>query len=101
MTEARQYVGLTATPDRLVHIRRSRLRADTENSKGLEENTYLDQEKIEEEIRKARKLFSKYGWPVIDVTKRSVEETSAEIMALYQNREEPSAISSGDNNVGS
>lgn len=93
------YVGLTATPDRLVHIRRSRLRADTENSKGLEENTYLDQEKIEEEIRKARKLFSRYGWPVIDVTKRSVEETSAEIMALFQNREEPPAIPSGDNNV--
>jgi hypothetical protein len=82
------YVGLTATPDRLVHIRRSRLKADTENSKGLEENKYLDEEIIEEEIRNARKLFSKYGWPVIDVTKRSVEETSAEIMALFQNYQE-------------
>ncbi len=98
------YVGLTAAPGRLVHIRRSRLKADAENSKGLEENTYLDEEKIDEEIRKARKLFSKYGWPVIDVTKRSVEETSAEIMALYQNREEPSASppdGTGNNYAGS
>lgn len=78
------YVGLTASPDRLVHIRRSRLKADGLDSKALEENTYLHGDKIEDEVRNARKLFSKYGWPVIDVTKRSVEETSAEIMALYQ-----------------
>ncbi len=82
------YVGLTAAPDRLVHIRRSRLRADGPDSKALEENTYLDQEKIEDEIRNARKLFSKYDWPVIDVTKRSVEETAAEIMAYYQSYQE-------------
>lgn len=82
------YVGLTASPHRLVHIRRSRLKADSPDGKALEENTYLDEEKIEEEIRNARKLFSKYGWPVIDVTKRSVEETSAEIMAHYQSFQE-------------
>lgn len=56
--------------------------------KALEENTYLHGDKIEDEARNARKLFSKYGWPVIDVTKRSVEETSAEIMALYQSYQE-------------
>lgn len=77
------YVGLTAAPDRLVHIRRSRLKADAEN-KQFEENTYLDGVKVEDEVRLARKLFAKYGWPVIDVTKRSVEETAAEIMALLQ-----------------
>jgi regulator of PEP synthase PpsR (kinase-PPPase family) len=77
------YVGLTASPDRLVHIRRSRLKADTDN-KQFEENTYLDGVKVEDEVRSARKLFAKYGWPVIDVTKRSVEETAAEIMALLQ-----------------
>jgi regulator of PEP synthase PpsR (kinase-PPPase family) len=82
------YVGLTATPDRLVHIRRSRLKADSPDAKMLEENTYLDEDRIEEEIRNARKLFSKYGWPVIDVTKRSVEETAAEIMAFYQSFQE-------------
>lgn len=78
------YVGLTAAPDRLVHIRRNRLKANTDN-KQFEENTYLDEIKVEDEVRLARKLFSKYGWPVIDVTKRSVEETAAEIMALLQN----------------
>ena len=52
----------------------------------IKDNQYLDHEKIEEEIRKARRLFSKKGWPVIDVSKRSIEETSAEIMALLQTR---------------
>ncbi|MGB4057402.1 MAG: pyruvate, water dikinase regulatory protein [Alphaproteobacteria bacterium] len=82
------YVGLTVSGKRLAMIRRSRLRADGPDSKALEENAYLDEEKIEEEIRNARKLFTKYGWPVIDVTKRSVEETAAEIMAVYQSYQE-------------
>lgn len=80
------YVGLTAAPSRLVHIRRSRLKAEETNQAEFFENDYLDEEKIEEEVRKARRLFSKYGWPVIDVTKRSIEETAAEIMALLQNK---------------
>lgn len=82
------YVGLTAMPDRLMHLRRSRLKADNTENKKFEENTYLDHEKIEEEVRLARRLFSKHEWPVIDVTKRSIEETAAEIMALYQTHQE-------------
>jgi regulator of PEP synthase PpsR (kinase-PPPase family) len=82
------YVGLTATPDRLMHLRRSRLKADSAENKKYEENTYISLEQIEEEVRNARKLFSKHGWPVIDVTKRSIEETAAEIMALHQNFQE-------------
>ena len=84
------YVGLTTTPERLMQLRRSRLRAeDTPNHELFSENEYLDIEKIEEEVRKARRLFAKNGWPVIDVTKRSIEETAAEIMALLQDfREE-------------
>lgn len=78
------YVGLTASPDRLVQIRRTRLNAGEEGLPHISENEYLDQEKIEEEVRKARRLFSKNDWPVIDVTKRSVEETAAEIMTLLQ-----------------
>ena len=78
------YVGLTAAPDRLVHIRRSRLKADQFDAR-YDENEYLDIDRIQDEVRKARRLFSKNGWPVIDVTKRSVEETAAEILALYQN----------------
>lgn len=81
------YVGLTATPDRLGHIRRTRLKAG-ESQKILDENEYLDADKIEAEVKNARRLFSKHGWPVIDVTKRSIEETAAEVMALLQNHQE-------------
>jgi hypothetical protein len=77
------YVGLTTTPDRLMQLRRSRLKADDDVKSYMTENEYLDIDLIEEEVRKARKLFAKYEWPVIDVTKRSVEETSAEILSLY------------------
>lgn len=86
------YVGLTASPDRLMHLRRSRLSSGEKLGDKLparlEENIYMDIEAIEEEIRKARRLFSKKGWPVIDVTKRSIEETAAEILALLQARQE-------------
>lgn len=80
------YIGLMTSPKRLVQIRRNRLNANAEDHKLIETNAYLDEEKIEEEVRGARKLFSRHGWPVIDVTKRSVEETAAEILTLLQNR---------------
>lgn len=82
------YVGLTASPDRLMHLRRSRLHSAEQLPARISENQYMDEEAIEEEVRKARRLFSKKGWPVIDVTKRSIEETAAEIMALLQTRQE-------------
>ncbi|MCB1532219.1 MAG: kinase/pyrophosphorylase [Alphaproteobacteria bacterium] len=85
------YVGLTASPDRLMQIRRTRLNADKKATKAqVENNEYLDFDKIEEEVRSARRLFSKHGWAVIDVTKRSIEETAAEILALYQNHQDQS-----------
>ncbi len=77
------FVGLTENPERLVHLRRTRLQADEEDTQ-YQENNYLDIEKVEQEIKYARRLFSKHGWPVIDVTRRSVEETAAEIMMLLQ-----------------
>lgn len=81
------YVGLTASPNRLGQLRQSRLKSGEKVAPNyIKDNQYLDHEKIEEEIRKARRLFSKKGWPVIDVSKRSIEETSAEIMALLQTR---------------
>lgn len=86
------YVGLTASPDRLVQIRRSRLKANKEESKKFGENTYLDHEKITEEVRNARRLFSKHHWPVIDVTRRSIEETAAEIMGLLQNHRDKNNV---------
>lgn len=78
------FVGLTESPDRLVQVRRNRLHADSEDAKHYQDNAYLDPDAVEEEVRSARRLFSKQGWPVIDVTKRSVEETAAEIFVLYQ-----------------
>lgn len=81
------FVGLTESPERLVHIRRNRLRAD-EKDHYHKDSTYLDHEKIAEEIREARRFFTRQGWPVIDVTRRSVEETAAEIMLLLQRRQQ-------------
>ena len=77
-------VGLTNDPKRLSQVRRTRqvTMADINNK------TYADVEKINEEIRSARRLFSKQGWPVIDVTRRSVEETAAAVIQLYTNWQE-------------
>ncbi|MCB9990177.1 MAG: kinase/pyrophosphorylase [Rhodospirillales bacterium] len=79
-------VALTESPERLVNLRRSRLKAD-EHDKNHGNNTYLDREKVEEEIRQARRYFTKNGWPIIDVTRRSIEETAAEIQLLLQKRD--------------
>lgn len=78
-------VGLTESPDRLVHLRRSRLKADAEDKKHGD-NTYLDPDKVQDEILQARRYFTKNGWPIIDVTRRSIEETAAEIQLLLQRR---------------
>lgn len=76
------YVGLTEKPERLVDLRKNRLKAHSQNTAILEENLYLSSEEVINEVKEARKFFSKKGWPVIDVTKRSVEETAAEIITL-------------------
>lgn len=77
------YVGLTESPKRLQQIRKSRL-SNPEGQLDMlsKDNKYLDEDAISDEVRDARKLFSRNGWPVIDVTRRSVEETSAEIITL-------------------
>jgi regulator of PEP synthase PpsR (kinase-PPPase family) len=71
-------VGLTVSPDRLVQIRKNRLL----NLKETRESTYTDPEGVREEIVLARRLFERQGWPVIDVTRRSVEETAAAVLNL-------------------
>jgi regulator of PEP synthase PpsR (kinase-PPPase family) len=78
------FVGLTENPQRLVQVRRNRLHADVDDARHYQDNAYLDPEAVEEEVRNARRLFSKQGWPVIDVTRRSVEEIAAEIFFLLQ-----------------
>jgi regulator of PEP synthase PpsR (kinase-PPPase family) len=69
-------VGLTVSPDRLIQIRRNRLL----NLRESRESDYIEIDSVREEIIRARRMFEKYGWPVIDVTRRSVEETAAAII---------------------
>ncbi|MFC3675564.1 pyruvate, water dikinase regulatory protein [Ferrovibrio xuzhouensis] len=77
-------VGLTASPDRLISVRRNRLIAMNESV----ETEYVDAERVREELNIARKLCSRHGWPIIDVTRRSIEETAAAILNHYARREE-------------
>ncbi len=72
-------VGLTNDPKRLSQIRRTRQVAMMDKTN----DSYSDIEQITEEVRNARRLFNKNGWPVIDVTRRSVEETAAGILQFY------------------
>lgn len=72
-------VGLTINSERLIQIRKNRLLSIQDR----EENSYVDIEKIEQELLEAKKLFLKNNWPIIDVTRRSVEETAAQIIKLY------------------
>jgi regulator of PEP synthase PpsR (kinase-PPPase family) len=71
-------VGLTASPDRLISIRRNRLLSLKEDR----DSSYIDVDSVREETIMARRLYEKHGWPVIDVTRRSVEETAAAIINL-------------------
>ena len=80
-------VGLTNDPKRLRAIRKTRQIAMLDN----ENKTYADIDAIEEEAKDARRLFNKSGWPVIDVTRRSVEETAAAIIQLHTNWRESNA----------
>ena len=76
-------VGLTKDPVRLVDIRRNRLRQLEQD----QETDYIDLEKVKAEVAAARRTFSEHDWPVIDVTRRSIEEVAAEILQLLERRE--------------
>jgi hypothetical protein len=75
-------VGLVITPERLIQIRKTRLISLNETR----ETTYVDIDHIKHEVAEARKLYAKYHWPVIDVTRRSIEETVANIINLFNER---------------
>ena len=76
-------VGLTTAPKRLIEIRRNRLLSLNERT----ETAYVDEDRVEKEVAFARRMFADNGWPVIDVTRRSIEETAAAVIKLYQERE--------------
>ena len=78
-------VGLLVSPDRLIQIRKNRLLSLNETR----ESTYVDVDAVRDETVRARRLFEAQGWPVIDVTRRSVEETAAAIINLLNTRNTP------------
>jgi regulator of PEP synthase PpsR (kinase-PPPase family) len=78
------FVGLTREPKSLSDIRQSRLRLMKED-RG---ESYADVERVREEIAESRRLFARMSWPVIDVTRRSIEETAATIIQLYNQRQD-------------
>jgi regulator of PEP synthase PpsR (kinase-PPPase family) len=73
-------VGLTTEPERLVDIRKNRMNTikETENT------NYTNLNNIKKEIYEAKKIFVKYKWPTIDVTRKSVEETAASIIKIHE-----------------
>ncbi|MCU6454205.1 kinase/pyrophosphorylase [Sphingomonas sp. A2-49] len=75
-------VGLTTSADRLIQIRRNRLLSLNQ----MPDTPYVEEEAVTREIAYARRMFADNGWPVIDVTRRSIEETAAAIIALANER---------------
>jgi len=73
-------IGLVASPDRIVEIRTNRLKGLSATGR----SNYTDQTSVRDEIRDAKRLFSRRGFPVIDVSRRSIEETAAQIINLYK-----------------
>ncbi len=73
-------VGLLASPERIVQIRQNRLLALNAD----QQTPYVDRVAVAEEIAQSRRLYAERGWPTIDVTRRSIEETAAAILDLYK-----------------
>ena len=73
-------VGLNTEPERLVDIRKNRM----SSIKETENKSYVDLEKIKKEVDEAKNTFKKYKWPIIDVTRKSVEETAASVIKIYE-----------------
>ncbi|TIO39019.1 MAG: phosphoenolpyruvate synthase regulatory protein, partial [Mesorhizobium sp.] len=72
-------VGLVATAERISHVRQNRILG---NSNNYVPTDYVDRAAIAEELAYARQLCTRHGWPMIDVSRRSIEETAAAIVAL-------------------
>ncbi len=69
--------------DRLIQVRRNRLLSLNQSP----DTDYVDEEKVKAEVAHARRMFADNGWPVLDVTRRSIEETAAAIINLFNERE--------------
>ena len=75
-------VGLTTSPERLVQIRRNRLLSLNEAT----HTAYVDNDRVKDDLSCARRMYADNGWPVIDVSRRSIEETAAAVIRLMGNR---------------
>jgi len=73
-------VGLTTEPKRLYDIRKNRMNS----LKETESTEYTNLEKIIKEVEDAKKIFKKFKWPIIDVSRKSVEETAASVIKIYE-----------------
>ena len=74
-------VGLIASPERIVQIRQNRLEA---LSAATADTPYVDRVSVSQEVATSRRLCNENNWPVIDVTRRSIEETAAAIIGLHR-----------------
>jgi regulator of PEP synthase PpsR (kinase-PPPase family) len=83
-------VGLTTSADRLIAVRRNRLLSLNQ----MPDTAYVNEDAVTREIQFARRMFADNGWPVIDVTRRSIEETAAAIIALCNERKVANSQSS-------
>ena len=75
-------VGLITAPERLVQVRRNRMLSLSQ----LPETAYVNAENVAKEVQFSRRMFADNGWPVIDVTRRSIEETAAAVINLLNER---------------
>jgi regulator of PEP synthase PpsR (kinase-PPPase family) len=76
-------VGLFATPERIVQIRQNRLLGLKAHH---DDDQYIDRQAVAEEVSASRRLCNRHNWPLIDVTRRSIEETAAAVLALLAER---------------
>ena len=76
-------VGLYASPERIVQIRQNRLLGL--NVRG-NDDPYVDRQAVADEVAFSRRLCARHNWPLIDVTRRSIEETAAAVLALLAER---------------
>jgi len=72
-------IGLTCDPIRLSDVRRNRVQSIHEDRP----SEYTNEKKIINELENSKKIFKKYNWPIIDVTRKSVEETAASIIKIF------------------
>jgi hypothetical protein len=84
-------VGLVTAPERLIQVRRNRLLSLNQAA----DTQYVDTDRVHAEVKFARRIFADNGWPVIDVTRRSIEETAAAVINIYNERRAGSVSQDG------